>query len=324
MTINAGDGWSRRIDDLAPRIARHHVTLLRAPAGHGKSVALDRLRAAVEAGGERCAALLLDKRDADLSRFFRRVAHALGVDPAQPDAAGVAEAVDGEADDDRLSMLFLDGIDEAGDTLPPALSDLILFAPGLRFVIASREGNLPGLAKLRAQDRVAVIGPDQLGFSRAEALAFLGASEDADVMRLVDRCEGWPILLNRPRRPRRRRSAVAGGRGRVGIGRSHRRLPRRTDPRPAAARGRRLPRADGGGVALHARSGAAARARSGRRAIGRAARPRSRPAPGAAAQRPLVSCQSDAPRDAHAALPGADRLGHPQRPPRDRGVDDRA
>lgn len=195
MTINAGDGWSRRIDDLAPRIARHHVTLLRAPAGHGKSVALDRLRAAIEAGGERCAALLLDKRDADLSRFFRRVAQALGVDPVQPDAAGVAEAVEVGAADDRPALLFLDGIDEAGDVLPPALSDLILFAPGLRFVIASREGNLPGLAKLRAQDRVAVIGPDQLGFTRAEALAFLGASEDADVLRLVDRCEGWPILL---------------------------------------------------------------------------------------------------------------------------------
>ena len=192
--LNGGDGWSRRIADLAPRILRHDVTLLRAPAGYGKSIALEQLRTVLEAGGERCAALILNKRDADLDRFFRRVAEAIGVEATSPTAAAIADALE-QRPDGHVSVLLIDGMDDAGGELPGALSDLILFASGLRFVIASREASLPGLAKLRAQDRVALIGVDELGFSREEALAFLGAAEDPDIVRLVDRCDGWPILL---------------------------------------------------------------------------------------------------------------------------------
>ncbi|KQX18779.1 LuxR family transcriptional regulator [Sphingomonas sp. Root50] len=192
--MNAGDGWSRRMAELAPRILRHDVALLRAPAGYGKSIALDRLRDVLEADGRRCAALVLDKRDADLDRFFRRVSGAVGLDPPAATAAAIAEALE-KVSDDRADILFLDGMDEAGEGLPEALSDLILFTPGLRFVIASREAALPGLAKLRAQDRVALIGPDHLSFTREEAIAFLNTGEDADIARLVERCEGWPILL---------------------------------------------------------------------------------------------------------------------------------
>lgn len=192
--MNAGDAWSRRIADLAPSILRHDVTLLRAPAGYGKSIALGQLHMALKADGERCATLTLDKRDADLDRFFRRVADALSVDVAAPSAATIAEAMERQPEA-SAHILFVDGMDDAGEALPVALSDLILFAPGLRCIIASREASLPGLAKLRAQDRVALIGPDQLGFTREEALAFLGAAEDPDIVRLVDRCDGWPILL---------------------------------------------------------------------------------------------------------------------------------
>lgn len=192
--MDAGDGWSRRIADLAPLIGRHDLVLLRAPAGYGKSIALERLRLAAEAGGDACALLLLDKRDTDLDRFFPRVAAALHLECAGPDAAAIADALE-RREGERCPILFVDGVDEAGSEVLAALSDLILFARGLSIVVASREGNLPGLAKLRAQDRVALLGPERLGFTRGEALAFLGAGEDADIARLVDRCEGWPILL---------------------------------------------------------------------------------------------------------------------------------
>jgi LuxR family transcriptional regulator, maltose regulon positive regulatory protein len=189
----AGDAWSHRIRGLAAQGARK-LTLLRAPAGYGKSVALGLLKQVAEEAGERCAGLDLDKRDGALPRFLGRAAAAFGLDTGATSAAGLADALEQHVRDQAF-LLFVDGIDAVGEDIHTALIDLLVFAPPLRLVVATREANLPGLAKLRAQDRVDLIGPDQLRFTRGEALAFLGATGDADTLRLIDRCDGWPILL---------------------------------------------------------------------------------------------------------------------------------
>ncbi len=191
--MNALPDWSRRIRGLVPALTTYRLVLLRAPAGYGKSTALRALASALEERGESFALLTFDKRDAEPARFFRRIATALGLEPTDMSAAGIAEVA--ERQENALPILLLDDIDTGGSALAEALEDVIAFMPALHCVVASREAGLHSIAKLRAQNELSLIGPDHLKLTRDEAQAYFGTSEDTDLMRLVDQCDGWPILL---------------------------------------------------------------------------------------------------------------------------------
>ena len=189
----ARDRWGQRVAGRTPDLFKRRLTLLRAPAGYGKSTALSLLRERAERMSAGSAMLLLDRRDADLPRFLARVARALGIDAAPQSGFDLAELIDARP---GVTLLFIDDLDAVcPGPVHEAISDLLLQAEKLRLVVATREAHLPGLAKLRAQDRVELIGPDELRFTREEALELLDQPVSADVLRLVDRCDGWPVLL---------------------------------------------------------------------------------------------------------------------------------
>ncbi|MBV9207045.1 MAG: hypothetical protein JO037_16995 [Actinobacteria bacterium] len=70
---------------------------------------------------------------------------------------------------------------------------------GSRLVLAGRTQPPLPIARLRARDRIAEIGPADLALTQAEAAALLRAAEatpgDDDVTVLHERTDGWPVGL---------------------------------------------------------------------------------------------------------------------------------
>ena len=186
--------WSQRTVELASSLSGHKLTMLCAPAGFGKSVVLSNLRQLLEEAGDKVAFLKLDKRDDDIARFLRRVAEVLEIEGAPGSTDELAELVE-RREGEAPCYLFIDSLHEVGTAVMQAVSDLLSFTEPLRIVLAAREPNLPGLSKLRAGDQLSLIGPDQLSLTRAEALTYLALVPDGAILALIDRCNGWPMLL---------------------------------------------------------------------------------------------------------------------------------
>ncbi len=192
------------------------LTLVRAPAGWGKSSLLSTWSAATEES-RRFAWLALDRADNDPIRFFmylieslRTLAPTIG-----EHAQAILSAPGINVVEDVLPVLIND-LDSLDDDLVLAIEDyhlitspeihepltfLLDHAPaGLELVLTTRvEPALP-IARLRARGELLEIATSQLGFSLGEAETLLNeqlglnlASED--VSRLVERTEGWPAGL---------------------------------------------------------------------------------------------------------------------------------
>lgn len=192
------------------------LTLIRGPAGSGKSLLLAQWRLSA-LGDRKVAWLSLDEGDNEPVRFWSYVIAALR--SALPEF--------GEA---LLSLLRAPGVDLMREALPALVNELLEMpsdtvlvlddyhvidheaihagmgflvehVPGNhRFVIASRsEPPLP-LARLRARGDLSEIDPEQLGFSEAEAEYLLNEVHQlglaaAPVSRLHRRTEGWAAGL---------------------------------------------------------------------------------------------------------------------------------
>jgi ATP/maltotriose-dependent transcriptional regulator MalT len=201
-------GLAARLDEADARL-----TLIRAPAGWGKTMLL----AEWHASRRPAAWLSLDRADDDPARFWAHVIAALRrVEPAVGDRS--------------LALLPAPGVDLVGEVLP-ALVDELAAAPaglvltlddyhvieepavhdgvalllerlpgGVRVVVASRsEPPLP-LGRMRAGGDLVELGPAELRFSRDETEALLNGVhglglDRADVERLNDRTEGWAAGL---------------------------------------------------------------------------------------------------------------------------------
>jgi LuxR family maltose regulon positive regulatory protein len=197
----------------------HGLTLVCAPAGYGKTVALaDWARHS----GRPVAWLSLDTGDNDPVRFWRHVVAAVG--PARAGAAervlplfgapppssfaGLVTALVNELaaePGDGEPVLILDDY-HLIDAQPVHQSLLFLLEhlpPGLQVVLASRSDPPLSLGRLRARGQLAELRAAELRFTTDEAAALLrqvaegaaGALSDADVAALTARTEGWAAGL---------------------------------------------------------------------------------------------------------------------------------
>ena len=210
--------------DLVPRLGplsalcegpARRLTLVRAPAGWGKSSLLSTWSAAPQETRP-FAWLALDRADNDPVRFFLYVIQSLrepGADDRRARRGDPPRAPGISVVDDVLPVLIND-LDSLEDDLvlviedyhlitSPEVHDPLTFlldhAPaGLELVLTTRvEPPLP-IARLRARGELLEIATSQLGFSVGEAETLLNEQlgldlDREDVARLVERTEGWPL-----------------------------------------------------------------------------------------------------------------------------------
>jgi LuxR family transcriptional regulator, maltose regulon positive regulatory protein len=208
----------------APRVARYRdrprldahldhcledmvrLTLLSAPPGYGKSVAV---AGWLESRGLRTAWLSLDAADNDPVRFLRYVAAAIA--PLRPGLDNLTALLDA-APGPEAAAILIDAIAAADDPFVLVLDDYQVITrepvhallrviiehgpPFAHLVVISREDPPFALPRLRAHRRLVEVRADELRYTPYEAAAYLGdapgvALDDEHVGRLVERTEGW-------------------------------------------------------------------------------------------------------------------------------------
>jgi LuxR family transcriptional regulator, maltose regulon positive regulatory protein len=201
------------------------LTLLSAPPGYGKSVAV---AGWLGSSGVPAAWLSLDAADNDPVRFLRylvaalrpvrpgidRVAGALLEGGAGPESAAVL--IDAMATTDDPFVLVLDDyhVITAG-SVHALLRSLIEHGPPfVHLIVITREDPPFPLPRLRANRRLVEVRADELRFTAAEAAAYLADGsaldvDDAGVQRLVERTEGWIAGLQLAAISMREKPAVA-------------------------------------------------------------------------------------------------------------------
>jgi LuxR family maltose regulon positive regulatory protein len=193
------------------RIGSHRLTVVRAPAGYGKTTLLAQWFDALKSDGAIVAWLMLDAHERTAGNLIGSVAAMLarnprvgqGLDALSRDQAGtsaeavLATVVERLAAADAPVTLFLDDVHEIGRDAALMLAELVHRAPlNTHFVMATREAKSIGLAAMRAYGQLLEIGHAELRFTAQEAASLLAAAghdglDAADVEALVARTEGW-------------------------------------------------------------------------------------------------------------------------------------
>lgn len=182
------------------------VIVLRAPAGFGKTTAMQQYAGRCAATGTRTAWLNLDSADDDPGRFLVHLEAALtqggAIAPAAEAQAGVLGLVQRVASATEPFELFLDDFESIqSSAVLDLLRQLVDSMPaGWRIVIGSRTVPSLGLGRLRAHGRVIEIGMEQLRFSPEEASEFLCVRRGLQlgpelVAKLHAATEGWVTAL---------------------------------------------------------------------------------------------------------------------------------
>jgi LuxR family maltose regulon positive regulatory protein len=193
-------------DDLRP------VVSVVAPAGYGKTTLLSHW---AERDGPAFAWVSVDDRDNDPKVLLTYIARAL--DQVEPIGQRVFGALASPASSVPGSVVPRLGAAFAAMTSPvvlvlddvhlldnsecrAALSVLADHVPaGSRLALAGRNAPPLRIARLRAEDRIAEVGPADLALTRGEAAALLRAAEvelsEDEVAELHRRTEGWPAGL---------------------------------------------------------------------------------------------------------------------------------
>jgi LuxR family maltose regulon positive regulatory protein len=203
-----------RVHELLTEGRGRRLTLVCAPAGFGKTIAL---AGWLHESGRPWAWVSLDELDSDLVTFTSVLVSALGT--VIPNAGHQALALAAQAESpsgSELSALLADDLAGPTDDLVVVLDDVHLIQepsihallsmlvrrlpPTIQLVIASREEPPLSLALLRGRCELAEVLADDLRFDRAEAVAFVrGTSGDQPDQPLiadtVDRSEGWAAGL---------------------------------------------------------------------------------------------------------------------------------
>ena len=206
-----------RLVGLAERAETKRLTVIKAPAGFGKTslalLWLDRLRA----NGAHAAWLSLDAEDDEPARFLNYLAHALrhacsGVGATAisltadaalvPSHAVVSTLINELADVDDEVFLFLDDYHLiTAAAVHDAMSFLIEKAPAhVHVVVCSRTDPALPLARLRAGDGLLEIDASALRFDFDETTHFVeralpGMLDGADIETLFANTEGWAAAL---------------------------------------------------------------------------------------------------------------------------------
>lgn len=202
----------RALDASAAR-----VVILQAPAGHGKTTALQQLKTLIERDGWRTGWLSFDEADNDSRRFsvhLQALIALLADDRAEPAP---------QTEEDLVSPKLRTRTDWIVDYLfkigrPVALfldefqvltnkSLLVFFRelfehvpPNVRIFIGSRSVPDIGLAKLLVNNQTTLLRAEDLRFSRSEVERFFARSANLDISReevesVYLHTEGWPAAI---------------------------------------------------------------------------------------------------------------------------------
>jgi len=186
------------------------LTLLSAPPGYGKTVAL---AGWLESRAFPHAWLSLDAADNDLTRFVRYLIASLrAVRPGVGSATSGLFGLGASPNIDLLGATLLDEIAASDDPFVLVLDDyhvisaepihrLVRFLiergpPFVHLVILTRADPPLPLARLRAHGRLVEVRADDLRYTDAEASGYLAEALPAEldpeqIARLIDRTEGW-------------------------------------------------------------------------------------------------------------------------------------
>ncbi|MBX3539365.1 MAG: AAA family ATPase [Chelatococcus sp.] len=200
----------RRLLSEAPR----RITLVKAPAGYGKTTLLAQWSEALSRQGVRVAWLSLDRQECSAKAFASSLAAMLSAN-ATAEGLGLNFRNETYYDADGLLAMVIERLSAAPVPVFVMLDDThvlsadaidmlgVLFrrAPSnTRFVIATRDTAALELGVLRAYGQLLEIGMDALKFSREEASALLAANghhdlSPGDLDTLMERTEGWATGL---------------------------------------------------------------------------------------------------------------------------------
>jgi LuxR family maltose regulon positive regulatory protein len=196
-----------RVASLIENASAHPVTVVKARAGAGKTMACATWAVAA-ARPRRVAWLTLDEGDRSPARFWANVTAALAADSIPAEQPLVPRSRDG-ADDLPASLmnavrgvggptvLVLDNMQELADSgVLPELSYLVRHAPPtLRLILSGRYMPSLQLAKMRLAGDLAEITEADLACTPDEAGAFVAAlglaAEEAERDALLRHTEGW-------------------------------------------------------------------------------------------------------------------------------------
>jgi LuxR family transcriptional regulator, maltose regulon positive regulatory protein len=195
-----------RVHRLLDAGVQHRLTLLSAPPGAGKTIALlSWLESRPDR--DRIAWVSLGEQDDNLPMFWRRIATAVArarSEPPPPPDAGEAALVAllfAALEKDEPLLLVLDDFHliRNPDLLPP-ITRLLSVAPDrLRVMIASRSDPDVDLHLLRLHGELTEVRARQLAFTQEEAEGFFAAAgitlRAEQVETLVRRSEGWAAAL---------------------------------------------------------------------------------------------------------------------------------
>jgi len=195
------EALTARLDQVLGR----RLTLIRAPAGYGKTSLLAQWYQRLLQREVRVAWLTLDEEEFDVSLFAEYLVAAIGaelVSESLPPKAALSAIVNWLSRSERQTVLILDDFHRASSESVCALvRNLIRLAPAtLHVVIASRDHPSVGQSVLTADDELLELGVEDLRFTMTEARLLLHGEPavtltDPELRKLVDRTEGWPIAL---------------------------------------------------------------------------------------------------------------------------------
>lgn len=209
----AGTVYRHRLDHYCDAFRRHVLTVVKGPAGYGKSSLLgqwfDQFRQSNAAAGW----LSLDPSPDDLTGFIQYLVGAIQIArpefgrhldlflgaAARPSVKGITAALmNSLAALEEDVLIFIDDFHLASDADVVAAVKAMVErpAPNLHLVIASRHSLPFSLSRHRTKGTVAEVDADQLRFDSQEAAEFLHAAGHAnltpgEIDALVSRTEGW-------------------------------------------------------------------------------------------------------------------------------------
>lgn len=190
-----------RRDNLVERVLAKTAPLILfiAPAGFGKTSAMQQLREAFTAQGMPTAWWSMDKQDNDPQRLFSFLREVFSsTSETEPVAAfGLNVPVN------RPLAIFLDDFETVdGGPLPEIIMQLLSQLPlGSRVVIGSRRKPPMGLAKLKLQDQVVEFNENDLQFSQDQSAQLLQSAigteqlSAANLLLLHEKTFGWPAAV---------------------------------------------------------------------------------------------------------------------------------
>lgn len=196
--------------ELLPAAGGRRLVLLDAPAGYGKTWLLTRWYAQLRKSGSRVVWLGADSMESaellalmvagfqrsgiDVGRLEGLAAQGFSDVPLRAVVAALTAALEAAP---LPVTIFLDDLHRLSrDAVHEVLARLVLEAPpSVRFICSGRDLSALPRADLRTRGELLEIGADQLRFGRDEARTLLPLLSEAQLGRLLDRTEGWPVAL---------------------------------------------------------------------------------------------------------------------------------